>query len=164
MQIREEYAKLQRENNELKLALEKYKKYIEQIQPRTSPNLYEKPLRKRKFFKRNYERRFGEEQDDSDVSDEYITDVRKRRKKTRKRLIYDDEIDGDEQSEPEIELDDPEEKEKIINVIKKNKKRIKKKKEMHYEINKNVNFLFCLIFVSNLVNIRCKNLYLIKFK
>ena len=33
-QIREEYAKLQRENNELELAIEKYKNYIEQIQPR----------------------------------------------------------------------------------------------------------------------------------
>ena len=33
-QIGEEYAKLQRENNELELAIEKYKNYIEQIQPR----------------------------------------------------------------------------------------------------------------------------------
>ena len=129
MQIREEYAKLQRENNELKLAWEKYKKYIEQMQPRTSTNYYEKPLRKRKFFKQNYERRFDEEQDDSDVSDEYITEVCKRRKKTRKRLIYDDEIDGDEQSEPEIELNDPEEKEKIIKApLKKAKKELKKKR------------------------------------
>ena len=86
-------------------------------------------MRKRKFFKQNYERRFDEEQDDSDVSDEYITEVCKRRKKTRKRLIYDDEIDGDEQSELQIELNDPEEKEKIIKApLKKAKKELKKKR------------------------------------
>ena len=39
-QIREEYAKLQRENNELKFALEKYKNYIEQIQPRARTSYY----------------------------------------------------------------------------------------------------------------------------
>ena len=59
-QIREEYAKIQRENTELKTALEKYKNYIEQIQPRAHTNYYEKPIRKRKFFKRDYERRYEE--------------------------------------------------------------------------------------------------------
>ena len=39
-QIREEYAKLQRENNELKFALEKYKNYIEQIQPKARASYY----------------------------------------------------------------------------------------------------------------------------
>ena len=121
-QIREEYAKLQRENNELKFALEKYKNYIEQIQPRARTSYYEKAIRKRKFFKRGYERRYDEEEDESDHSDNYVTEVRKRRKKPRKYLIYDDEIDG-EQSEPEIESDVPEEKEGI------NKPPIIKKKQ-----------------------------------
>ena len=100
---------MQRENNELKFALEKYKNYIEQIQPRARTSYYEKAIRKRKFFKRGYERRYDEEEDESDHSDNYVTEVRKRRKKPRKYLIYDDEIDG-EQSEPEIESDVPEEK------------------------------------------------------
>ena len=109
-QIREEYAKLQRENTELKTVLEKYENYIDQIQPRAHTSYYEKSIRKRKFFKRDYERRYDEEKDESDDSDNYVTEVRKRRKKTRKRLIYDDEIDG-KQSEPEIESNVPEEKE-----------------------------------------------------
>ena len=99
---------MQRENKELKSALEKYKNYVEQIQPRARTNYYEKPIRKRKFFKRDYKR--NEEDNESDDSDNYVTEVRRRRKKPRKRLIYDNEIDG-KQSEPEIESDVPEEKE-----------------------------------------------------
>ena len=109
-QIRKEYAKLQRENTELKTVLKKYKNYIDQIQPRAHTSYYEKSIKKRNFFKRDYERRYDEEKDESDDSDNYVAEVRKRRKKTRKRLIYDDEIDG-KQSEPEIESDVPEEKE-----------------------------------------------------
>ena len=101
---------MQRENNELKSALEKYKNYVEQIQQRVRTNHYEKPIRKRKFFKRDYEWKYDEEEDESDDSDNYVTEVRRRRKNPRKHLIYDDEID-DEQSEPEIESDVPEEKE-----------------------------------------------------
>ena len=44
-------------------------------------NYYEKPIRKRKFFKRDYKRRYDEEEDQSDDSDNYVTEVRKRRKK-----------------------------------------------------------------------------------
>ena len=123
-QIREEYAKLQRENKELKSALEKYKNYVEQIQPRACTNYYEKPIRKRKFFKRDYKR--NEKDNESDDSDNYVTEVRRHRKKPRKRFIYDNEIDG-KQSEPEIESDVPEEKEETnkpplikIKTIKKN--------------------------------------------
>ena len=132
-QIREEYAKLQRDNNELKVTIEKYKQYLEQMQlPRRRTNYYEKPIRKRKFFKRDYERRYDEEEnEESDDGDDYITEIRQRKKKPRKRLIYDDEIDGgDKQSEPEIESDFAEEE---INKapLKKPKKELKKiKKEL----------------------------------
>ena len=123
-QIGEEYAKLQRENNELELAIEKYKNYIEQIQPRAWQNFYEKPIRKRKFFKRDYERRYSDEEDESDDSEDYI-EVRKK-KQPRKRLIYDDEIDG-KASEPEIDSDPSEEKEEI-NKTPLNKKKNNQKK------------------------------------
>ena len=127
-QIREEYAKLQRENNELELAIEKYKNYIEQIQPRARQNFYEKPIRKRKFFKRDFERRYSDKEDESDDSEDYI-EVQKKRKKPRKRLIYDDEIDG-KASEPEIDSDPSEEKEEInktpLNKKKTNKKKLRK--------------------------------------
>ena len=111
-QIREEYAKLQRENNELKVTIEKYKQYLEEMQPpRRCTNYYEKPIRKRKFFKRDYERRYDEEEnEESGDGNNYITEIRQRKNTPRKRLIYDDEIDGgDEQSEPEIESDFAEE-------------------------------------------------------
>ena len=55
-------------------------------------------------------------------------EVRKRRKKPRKCLIYDDEIDG-EQSEPEIESDVPEEKEEINKPPIIEKKQLKKPKK-----------------------------------
>ena len=63
-QIREEYAKLQNENNQLKSTLEKYKQYIEEMQsPRQRSRFYEKPIRKRKFFKQDYkQRRYDEEE------------------------------------------------------------------------------------------------------
>ena len=53
-QIREEYAKLQNETNQLKSTLEKYKQYIEEMQsPRQQSRFYEKPIRKRKLFKQD---------------------------------------------------------------------------------------------------------------
>ena len=138
-QIREEYIKLQRENNELKVTIEKYKQYLEEMQPpRRRTNYYEKPIRKRKFFKLDYERRYDEEEnEESDDGDNYITEIRQRKKKPRKRLIYDDEIDGaDEQSEPEIESDFAEEEinktslRKPKQELKKNKKGIMKSIKM----------------------------------
>ena len=63
-QIREEYAKLQNENNQLKTTLEKYKQYIEKMQsPRQRSRFYEKPIRKRKIFKQDYKQpRYDEEE------------------------------------------------------------------------------------------------------
>ena len=49
--IREEYAKLQQENNQLKIELHKYKNYVEQLPQKSyhkSYAHYQKPIRKRK--------------------------------------------------------------------------------------------------------------------
>ena len=47
--------------------------------PRRCTNYYEKPIRKRKFFKRDYERRYDEqENEESDDSDNYITEIHQR--------------------------------------------------------------------------------------
>ena len=80
-QIREEYAKLQGENM-LKVTIEKYKQYLEEMQlPRRRTNHYEKPIRKRKFFKRDYEQRYDEEEnEESDDGNNYITEIRQRKK------------------------------------------------------------------------------------
>ena len=45
-QIIEEYAKLQKENNNLQIELEKYKKYVEQIQPRNKKDIMKNQLEK----------------------------------------------------------------------------------------------------------------------
>ena len=122
---------------------------------------YEKPLRKRKFFKQDSDQRIYDEEENQESDNEYVTDFRKH-KKLRKRIVYVDEIDGDdEQSEPEIE---PEINEKELKkTLKKNKKKNLKTLKQEYEINKDVTFLFKLIYVFFLINTRCKNLYWIKF-
>ena len=110
-QIREEYAKLQNENNQLKNTLEKYKQYIEQLHspPRQRNRFHEKLIRKRTFFKQDYEQHRYDKEENEDSDDDYITEYRQR-KKPRKRIVYVDETDGDdEQSEPEIEREIPKE-------------------------------------------------------
>ena len=127
-QIREEYAKLQNENNQLKNTLEKYKQYIEEMHsPRQRNRFYEKPIRKRKFFKQDYEQRRYDEEENQESDDDYVTEFRQR-KKPRKRIVYVDEIDGDdEQSEPEIEPEITEEEIKKP-LLKKLRKEPKKNK------------------------------------
>ena len=52
--IRDEYAKLQQENNQLKIELHKYKTYIEQLSQKSyqKPYVnYQKPIRKRKHYR-----------------------------------------------------------------------------------------------------------------
>ena len=125
-QIREKYAKLQNENNQLKSTLEKCKQYIEEMQsPRQWNRFYQKPIRKRKFFKQDYEqRRYDEEEQESDNDD--VTEFWQR-KKPQKRIVYVDEIDGDEQSEPEIETEINEEeiKKPPLKKLRKEPKKIK---------------------------------------
>ena len=88
---------------------------------------YEKQIRKRKFFKQDYEqnRYDGEENQESD--DDYVTEFQQR-KKPRKLIVYVDEIDGDhQQSEPEIEPEITEEETKKP-LLKKLRKEPKKNK------------------------------------
>ena len=117
-QIRERYGKLQKENNNLQIELQKYKKYVEQIQPRNKKKYYENPLRKRKYYQRNYE------QDDSDDdSDTYITEIRKRKKRPKKRIIYEDQIDGISEPDTDLQVSEEEEQEQEAKAeINKNKK------------------------------------------
>ena len=47
---------MQNKNNQLKNTLEKYKQYIEEMHSRRQRNrFHEKPIRKSKFFKQDYE-------------------------------------------------------------------------------------------------------------
>ena len=101
---------MQNQNNQLKSPLEKYKQYVEEMQsPRQRSRYYEKSIRKRKFFKQDYKQRRYDEEENQESDNEYVTEIRQR-KKPRKRIVYVDEIDGDdEQSEPEIESEITEE-------------------------------------------------------
>ena len=82
---KDKYTKLQQENNQLKIELHKYKAYVEQL----SQKSYQKPIRKRKHY-----RSLEPEEEESDESDSYITEILRRPRKQRKRIIYEDEIDG----------------------------------------------------------------------
>ena len=100
--IREEYVKLQQENKQLKIEMQKYRSYIERSSQKTYRLNYQKPIRKRKYY---YDQQ-GD--DESKESDSYITEIRRRPKKQkRKRIIYEDKIDG----LPEYEPDSPTEEE-----------------------------------------------------
>ena len=84
--IRNEYAKLQKENNEIKIELHKYQNYFQNMP--TKHYCYD-------------------ELEQSEESDSYVTEIRRRPKKQKKRIIYEDEIDGI----PEYEPDSPTEEE-----------------------------------------------------
>ena len=94
--IREEYGKLQQENDQLKIEIQKYWSYIEQSPQKSYRQNYQKPIRKRKHY---YDH---QDNDESEESNSYVTEIRRRPKKQKKRrIIYEDKIDG----LPEYELD-----------------------------------------------------------
>ena len=116
-QIRKEYAKLQKENNNLKIELEKYKQCVEKIQPRTPKKYYEKPIRKRKYDKQDYE-----QEDSDDGSGTYITEIRKRKKTPKIRIIYEDDIDGISEPVTDPQVSEEEQEQEAKPEINKNKK------------------------------------------
>ena len=84
--IRNEYVQLQKENNQLKIELQNYQKYVQNVsqKPYRKPSRYERSKRKRIQY-----------YDESDESDSYISEERKRPKKSQKReIICEDDIDG----------------------------------------------------------------------
>ena len=93
--IKNKYAKLQKENSELKIELQKYQDYI-QNKPQRS---YQKPTRKRKHYYYN-------EPEESEESNSFVTEIRRRPKRQRKRIIYRDEIDGLPEYEPNSPTDE----------------------------------------------------------
>ena len=48
--LTKEYAKLQQENNQLKIEMQKYRSYIERSSQKTYRPNYQKPIRKRKYY------------------------------------------------------------------------------------------------------------------
>ena len=102
--IREEYAKLQQEMNQLKIEMQKYRSYIERSSQKTYHPNYEKPIRKRKYYCDQ------QGDDESKKSNSYITEIRRRPKnQKRKRIIYEDEIDGPPEYEPDLPTEEEQE-------------------------------------------------------
>ena len=54
--------------------------------PRQQNRFYEKPIRKRKFFKQDYEQRRYDEEENQESDDDYVTEFRQL-KKPRKRIV-----------------------------------------------------------------------------
>ena len=86
------------------MELHKYKAYVEQLSQKFYQKRYlnyQKPIRKRKHY-RNLEPEEGE----SDESDSYITERCRSPRKQRKIIIYEDEIDGVPNYEPQSPIED----------------------------------------------------------
>ena len=135
--IRNEYALLQKENNQLKIQLQKYQNYVENL-PQKSHTKYKKPIRKRKHY-------YYDDQEESEESDSYVTEIRRRRpNKQRKRIIYEDEIDGLPEYEPHSPTEDEEQEEEQDKIQTKSKKRpllpkqIEKSKQLRKGITKSI--------------------------
>ena len=87
--IRNEYAQIEKENNQLRMEIQKYQNYIQYNQNISEkyrkPN-FEKPKRKRI--------QYYDESEESDESESY-TEIRRRPKRPKKRrMLCEDEIDG----------------------------------------------------------------------
>ena len=135
--IRNEYALLQKENNQLKIQLQKYQNYVENL-PQKSHTKYKKPIRKRKHY-------YYDDQEESEDSDSYVTEIRRiRPNKQRKRVIYEDEIDRLPEYEPHSLTEDEEQEREQDNykIQTKSKKRppkqIKKSRQPRKGITKSI--------------------------
>ena len=101
LKIRNEYALLQKECNQTKIELQKYQHYVQNLPQKPRMN-YQKPIRKRKHY-------YYDDQEESEESDSYVTEIRRRRpNKHRKKIIYEDEIDGLPDYEPHSPTEDEE--------------------------------------------------------
>ena len=115
--IRKEYAKLQQENNQLKIELHKYKTYVEQLPQTPRKKYYSKPIRKSKHYKDL------QTETKSDESDSYVTEIRRRPKQQKIKIVYEDELDGVPDYEPQSPSEEEQEESFIQIKPKKNRKK-----------------------------------------
>ena len=76
--IRNEYALLQKENNQLKIQLQKYQNYIESLPQKSYRKQIENRIRKRKHYY------CDDDYEDSEESDSYVTEIGRRPKKQKR--------------------------------------------------------------------------------
>ena len=98
----------------MKIELDKYKNYVEQLPQKSCHKSYA-----------NYQKPIGKsdiEQEESDESDSYITEIRRRPKKqAKKRFIYEHELDGVPDYEPESPHEEEQEDNNEIDFKRKSK-------------------------------------------
>ena len=98
--IRDEYAKLQKENNQLKIELQKYQTYVQN-----------RPQRLLQWAWTKW------------TSDSYVTEIRRRPKKQRKRILYYNEIDDFPEYEPDSPTDEEQEEDNNYEIQNKRKEK-----------------------------------------
>ena len=109
---------MQRENNQLKIELHKYKTSVEQLSQKSyqKPYVnYPKPIRKRMHY------RDLEPEEESNESDSFITEIRRPPKKKKKKNTYEDEIQGLSNYEPESPSEEEQEDNSEIQIKPKRK-------------------------------------------
>ena len=141
-QIREEYAKLQAKCAQLENTLQKYKDYVEnRWAPPAPPGVQRKRIFKKPKIPYYHQNDNGyASEDEKEDNDEYYDYESKPKPKRKKRIVYVDEIDGDDENDDHnevIEQDEDEDKEEYARVIKKRKKPVGKKPP-NKEISKKV--------------------------
>ena len=139
-QIREEYAKLQAKYVQLENTLQKYKDYIENRWQQPKQQMRKRPLRKTKIPYYQYDDQYPTDGDleDNEEDDDYFTYESISKPKRKKRIVYVDEIDGDETNEPEeVEVVEEEPESEYVKVVKK-KMPILRKKNTKKDLTKRV--------------------------
>ena len=139
-QIREEYAKLQAKYVQLENTLQKYKDYIENRWQQPKQQMRKRPLRKTKIPYYQYDDQYPTDGDleDNEEDDDYFTYESISKPKRKKRIVYVDEIDGDETNEPEeVEVVEEEPEPEYVKVVKK-KMPVLRKKNTKKDLTKRV--------------------------
>ena len=129
-QIREEYAKLQAKYVQLENTLQKYKDYIENRWQQPKQQMRKRPLRKTKIPYYQYDDQYPTDGDleDNEEDNDYFTYESISKPKRKKRIVYVDEIDGDETNEPEeVEVVEEEPEPEYVKVVKKQMPVLRKK-------------------------------------
>ena len=139
-QIREEYAKLQAKYVQLENTLQKYKDYIENRWQQPKQQMKKRPLRKTKIPYYQYDDQYPTDGDleDNEEDNDYFTYESTSKPRRKKRIVYVDEIDGDETNEPEeVEVVEEEPEPEYVKVVKK-KMPVLRKKNTKKDLTKRV--------------------------
>ena len=110
MKIRNEYAQLQKGNNQLNIKIQKYGQYFQDFDQKYKMQYYVKKRPKRKRM---------QYYDESDQSDSYVTETRKRPREQKRKIYYDDDVDG-VSYKPDSPTEEEQEEDESPKKIKKN--------------------------------------------